>query len=231
MLPKIEYPIFNLTTPLTKQEVTIRPMTLKDEKILLTAQESKDIVNLMDAMFVCLKNCIVSETDLRKLPWIDLQYAFLFLRSRSIGEISSIMIPDDYDSIKKHKVSINIENVNIIVDQQSDKIYLTENTGLKMREPVFKHIRMVNKQTDSTSKMIAYIRGCIDYVFDEENVYSEDSFTDDQLTEYLENLPASIFVKIKDYIEKSPKIEYNVEYTNTKGERKNIAFDTIENFF
>lgn len=231
MLPKIEYPIFNLTTPLTKQEVTIRPMTLKDEKILLTAQESKDVVNLMDAMFVCLKNCIVSETDLRKLPWIDLQYAFLFLRSRSIGEISSIMIPDDYDSIKKHKVSINIENVNIIVDQQSDKIYLTENTGLKMREPVFKHIRMVNKQTDSTSKMIAYVRGCIDYVFDEENVYSEDSFTDEQLTEYLENLPASIFTKIKDYIEKSPKIEYNVEYTNTKGERKNIAFDTIENFF
>lgn len=231
MLPKIEYPVFCLTTPLTKQEVTIRPMTLKDEKILLTAQESKEIVNLMDAMYVCLKNCIVSETDLRKLPWIDIQYIFLFLRSKSIGEISTIMVPDDYEPQKKHKVSVNVEHVDISVSDQDNKIFLTETTGLKMREPLFKHIRYVNKQADTTTKMLAYVRGCVDYIFDQDNVYTEDSFTDEQLTEYLENLPSQTFVKIKDYIDQSPKIQYKISYENSKGERKNITFDTLENFF
>lgn len=231
MLPKIEYPIFTLTTPLSKQEVTVRPMTLRDEKILLTAQESKDLINLMDAMYVCIKNCLVSETDLRKMAWIDLQYCFLFLRSKSVGEISTIMLPDDYDTKLKHKVNVNVEDVEIVVNDQSNKIFLTEKTGLKMREPTFKHIRSVNKQDDTTSKTLAYIRGCIEYVFDSDSVYTEDSFTDEELNDYLESLPAQVFTKIKDYIDNSPKIQYKIQYDNSKGERKNITFETLENFF
>lgn len=231
MIPKIEYPVFNVTLPISGTEVTFRPMTMKEEKILLTAQESKEIVNIMDAMIFCLSNCQITEIDLKKIPWIDLQYFFLHLRSKSVGKIASLIITDEYDPTKTHKVQIDVENVIINNIDQPSKVFLTDTSGIITRHPLFKHVRLCNKQTDSYLVNLYYIRGCIQAIFNQEEVFAEENFTDQELIEYLENLTPEIFKKISDFVDQSPKIEYVVHYENSKGERKSTTFDTLQNFF
>lgn len=231
MIPKIDYPVFSVLLPISNQEVQYRPMTMKEEKILLTAQQSKDTVNVMDAMFVCLKNCIITDVDIKRLPWIDLQFFFLNLRSKSVGKIATIMLADCYDQTKNHKINIDVENVVVQNPSIETKIFLTDTTGIITRHPLFKHIRACNKQETDYLKNLYYVRGCINSIFDGEGVYSEDSFSDEELIEYLENLTPQTFEKINNFVNQSPKIEYIVEYDNSKGERKKITFDTLENFF
>lgn len=231
MIPKIEYPVFTVNLPITGSEVTFRPMTMREEKILLTAQESKDIVNIMDAMMVCLTNCQISELDLKKIPWIDLQYFFLYLRSKSVGKIATLLITDEYDPTKTHKVQIDIENVEIKNTDQPSKIFLTDTTGIITRHPLFKHVRLCNKQTDGYLVNLYYIRGCIQAIFNEEEVFGEENFTDQELIDYIENLTPEIYGKISQFVDQSPKIEYVVQYQNSKEERKTTTFDTLQNFF
>lgn len=230
MLPKINYPTFKVTLPVTDKELSFRVMTLKEEKIILTAQESNNIIELMDAMLVCITNCCLDEIDFHKIPFFELQYIYLNLRANSIGVISKLMIPDDYEQHIKHEVVVNIENIDLKVGEKINTIMFNETDGLIVTYPNFNAAKRINRETDENNRVLVFLRMCIVSVFDEENVYDEHTFSDDELIEYINNLPASYIIQIKTFIDSIPKIEYNVEYDNSRGEHKKIVLNSLANF-
>jgi len=104
---KIDYPTFTVNLPISKHEIQLRVMTLREEKIILTAQEGGNVLDLMDAMIICINNCLLSKIDLHELPFFELQYIYLHLRSNSVGLISKLLIPDDYEKLKPKLVLSN----------------------------------------------------------------------------------------------------------------------------
>jgi len=231
VLPKITYPTFTVDLPVTKQEVTLRVMTLKEEKLLLTAQEANDTIAMLDCMVQVLTNCLITDIDLSTIPYVEVQYLFLNLRSKSIGSISTINITDEYDNSKKHRIQINIDNVDLNVVAQNNKIFLTDTAGLVMKYPTFKQIRSVQRKKEPIDRTFLYVKESIQFIFDGETVTPVYDIEDQELLDYIENLPSILFEKIQNFIENSPLITYTVEYTNTQGERKKVALDSLENFF
>jgi hypothetical protein len=230
MLPKINYPTFKVTLPVTDKELSFRVMTLREEKIILTAQESNNVIELMDAMLVCITNCCLDDIDFYKIPFFELQYIYLNLRANSIGIISKLMIPDDYDPNIKHEVMINIEDIDLKVGEQINTIMFNDTDGMIVTYPNFNSAKKINRETDENNRVLVFLRMCIVSVFDEENVYDEHTFSDDELIEYINNLPSSYIIQIKTFIEGIPKIEYNVEYNNSRGEHKKIVLNSLANF-
>jgi hypothetical protein len=231
MLPKINYPTFKVFLPVSNLELEFRVMTLKEEKIILTAQEGKNILDLMDAMMVCIKNCCInSNINFDKIPFFELQYIYLNLRANSIGVISRLMIPDDYDTNIKHEVLINIENVDLAVGDIISTINFNENDGMVVTYPNFNAARKINKETDENNRVLVFLRMCIVSIFDSENVYDEHTFNDEELTKYIEELPSSYISNIKEFIDSIPKVTYTVEYKNSKGEDKKLILSSLANF-
>ena len=230
MLPKINYPTFKVTLPVTDKELSFRVMTLREEKIILTAQESNNIIELMDAMLVCITNCCLDDIDFYKIPFFELQYIYLNLRANSIGIISKLMIPDDYDPNIKHEVMVNIEDIDLKVGEKINAIMFNDTDGMIVTYPNFNSAKKINRETDENNRVLVFLRMCIVSVFDEENVYDEHTFSDDELIEYINNLPSSYIIQIKTFIEGIPKIEYNVEYNNSRGEHKKIVLNSLANF-
>jgi hypothetical protein len=230
MLPKINYPTFKVTLPVTDKELSFRVMTLREEKIILTAQESNNIIELMDAMLVCITNCCLDDIDFYKIPFFELQYIYLNLRANSIGIISKLMIPDDYDPNIKHEVMVNIEDIDLKVGEKINAIMFNDTDGMIVTYPNFNSAKKINRETDENNRVLVFLRMCIVSVFDEENVYDEHTFSDDELIEYINNLPSSYIIQIKTFIDSIPKIEYNVEYNNSRGEHKKIVLNSLANF-
>ena len=230
MIPKIDYPTFMVYLPITKKELKLRVMTVKEEKLLLTARESKSMVSMIDSMYDIIKNCLITEIDLNKLPFIELQYIFLFLRSNSIGNISNITIEDNIDKTVKHRISISIDNVNINFVEQSNKIMFSDTSGVIMKQPSFANVREVNKEKSDLNKTLKYIRYCISYIFNEEEMHEVSNDDTINLEEYIDTLPSNYFNKLKEYIDRTPFITYKVSYKNTQGDDVEITLDTLENF-
>ena len=226
---KIDYPTFTVNLPISKTEIQLRVMTLREEKIILTAQESGNILDLMDAMLICINNCLISKINLHELPFFELQYIYLHLRSNSVGLISKLLIPDDYEKLFKHEVNVNVENVELIFNPEiSNKILFTEDTGMLMKYPNFNDVRRINKEKDDKEKLTLYLTLCVKCIFDSENVY--ENFTSEEIEEYINNLPISYFNKLEEFINNIPKIQYTIEYDNSKGEHKKIVLNSLENF-
>lgn len=230
MLPKIEYPTFKVNLPVTKQELEFRVMTLREEKLILTAQESNNILDLMDAMMVCIKNCSINNVDFYKIPFFELQYIYLNIRANSVGVISRLTIPDDYDTTIKHEVLVNIENINLVVGEIVNTIRFNENDGMVVKYPNFDAARKINKEPDENSRVLLFLRMCIVSIFDSESVYDEHTFSDEELIQYVESLPSNYIKYIKEFIDNIPKIEYIIEYKNSKGEHKKIVLNSLANF-
>jgi hypothetical protein len=214
----------------TDKELSFRVMTLREEKIILTAQESNNIIELMDAMLVCITNCCLDDIDFYKIPFFELQYIYLNLRANSIGIISKLMIPDDYDPNIKHEVMVNIEDIDLKVGEKINAIMFNDTDGMIVTYPNFNSAKKINRETDENNRVLVFLRMCIVSVFDEENVYDEHTFSDDELIEYINNLPSSYIIQIKTFIDSIPKIEYNVEYNNSRGEHKKIVLNSLANF-
>jgi hypothetical protein len=229
---EIQYPILNITLPITKKDLVLRVMRIKEEKILLTAQSSKNQAELLHAMMVCLTNCLVEPSDLKldNIPFFDLQYMFLQLRSASVNKISKLLIQDEYNKIKKHEVVIDITNVNFEFKSETTKIMFTETSGIEMIYPTFSIVKKLLNYTNPTEKTLEFLKLCIKNIFTDTNVYNTSSMSANDISEYIESLPASYFIKLKEYVDNLPKITYNIEYINTKGEHKNIVLDDLENF-
>ena len=236
-LPKIATPSYELVIPSSKKKIKFRPFLVKEEKILILAMESQDSKQIANAVKNVISSCILSRgIKVEKLSTFDIEYLFLNIRGKSVGEQIEVMVtcPDD----KKTQVPsvINIDSIKVQTDKSHSRdIVLDDQYTLRMKYPSldefiknnFSNIGDVN--VDDTFDLIA---SCIEQVFSEEESFTASDCTKKELSEFLEQLNSSQFKEIEKFFETMPKLSHTVKVINPNTQvESEIVIEGLQSFF
>lgn len=229
MLPKIATPEYSTRIPSTGEKISFRPFLVKEEKILLMAMEGRDQREIETAIKNLLESCILSNIKVSKLATFDIEYLFLKLRAKSVGEVIELKVAHESgDCNHKTPIRINIDEINVSEITSDGKIMLTNDIGIKLRYPGLDDVS--NVKTDDSSSIFKLIAGCVEYIYDTESVYNE--FTETELNDWIEQLSQEQFKKIADFFSVQPRLKHEVSWKCEKcGKEDSIVIEGLQNFF
>ena len=235
-LPKISTPTYELVLPSSGRKIKYRPFLVKEEKILIIALESQDQKQIANSIKSILGNCILTRgTKVEKLSTFDIEYLFLNVRGKSVGEQIDVMVTCPDDEKTQVPMSINIDSIKVekSKDHKTD-IKLDEQFTLKMRYPSLNEFIKTNfsadeMKVDDTFDLIA---SCIDQIYSEEESWTQEDCTKKEMVEFLEQLNSSQFKEIETFFETMPKLSHKVKVKNPNtGVESEIVLEGLQNFF
>ena len=234
-LPKISTPTYELTIPSSERKIKYRPFLVKEEKILIIAMESQDDKQIAQAVKDVLGSCILSKgISVDKLSTFDIEYLFLNIRGKSVGETVEVLVTCPDDNKTKVPVVVNLDEIQVIrSENHSADISLDGNLSMRMKYPsmgeVVKSNFNVEMKVDDTFDMVC---SCIEQVYSEEESWAASDCTKKELLEFLEQLDSSQFKKIETFFETMPKLShtFKVVNPNTKVE-SDITLEGLNAFF
>ena len=238
-LPKIDTPIYELDLPLSKKHVRFRPFLVKEQKNLLMAMESGDSKSIEQNVKQVLNNCTVTENiDIEKLPVLDVEYYFLNLRARSVGEVveNKYRCDNQVDGSACGNImetSINLLDIKIEgVKENDDVIQLTDTISIKLKYPEFSVINKLSKLSDVSDIAFEMIAESVEYIFDGEQFYYAKETTTEELVEFIEGLNQQQFAKVEDFFANLPKLEKKIEMKCSRcGFEHKLDVEGLESFF
>ena len=198
-LPKIDLPIYEITLPSNGKKVRIRPFLVKEEKLLLMAIESADDIEIINTTKQIINNCLLdNDVNIETLPFFDVDYLFIALRAKSVGESIEIkftcnnVLPDTNICGKTFPAKIDISNCSIVKDETvSNMIDLTSTMKIKMKYPNYTTMKMILDNDTIINKQINIIAGSIDQVIDGDTVHTTKDITKEEIINFVENLTAA----------------------------------------
>jgi hypothetical protein len=236
-LPKISTPLYQLELPSTGQTIKYRPFLVKEEKLLLIALESEDTKQITNAIKAVIKNCIETKNiKVESLPTFDIEYLFLNIRGKSVGEELEVNIicPDDGQTTVPVKISVD----DIKVQKNSEhtkQIKIDENIMMEMKYPSLEQFIKNNFDFSGNSNMeqsFDLIASCIDKIYTEEEVWSASDVTKKELTEFLDQMNSSQFKQIEKFFETMPKLSHKIQVKNPKTEvESEVILEGLSSFF
>lgn len=210
-LPKQIYEIFSIKVPSTGKKITFRPFTVKEEKMLLLAKESEDKTTILNAISAVISNCTgLSEHEINTLALYDIEYIFVQIRARSVGEIIELKMDCDNDpSHKPILVNVDLSKIEVVVDSAHKKtIPLYDNVGVIMRYPSLNDLDKME-----TLSIIESITLCIDSVYDDKEIYRRQDFTFQELVDFVESLSERQLKLIEDnFFKTMPSYSHTLLY-------------------
>jgi len=228
-LPKIQTPIFNIDIPSTKKVKKFRPFLVKEEKILLLAQQGNDN-DLLNAMIQIINNCCLEELNISSLASFDLEYIFLKLRARSVNNLVELKYKDKEDN-KIYSFEVDLDNISITYNEEhTNKIKINDQYSILMKYPGIElpeQLKMVS-QDDVFYMMIA---NCIDKIYTDDEVFLMNDYSFDEAKTFIENLDVPTFEKIQNFFNTMPKLLHTLEYVNANGTPRTIVLQGIKDFF
>ena len=236
-LPKLNTPTYELTLPSSNRKVKYRPFLVKEEKILLIAMESEDEKEMQNAVKQILKNCILTRgISVDKLAVFDIEYLFLNIRGKSVGEDIKLNIVCPDDEVTEVEVSVNVEDVKI---QKSDKhdpvIQLTDQVAIVMKYPsieMFVKNNITGENQQKVDTIFDMTIDCISQVVEGEDVLEAKSFSKKEMLEFVETFDTQQFQKIQDFFETMPKLSHKIKVLNPKTNVKSeVVIEGLSSFF
>ena len=238
-LPKIDVPVYELDLPLSKKHIRFRPFLVKEQKNLLMAMESGDKQSIEQNVKQVLNNCTVTEgIDIEKLPVLDVEFYFLNLRARSVGEVVENKYRCDNkvdDKVCGNIMETSLNLLDIKVEnlvEGKDVIQLTEEISIKLKYPEFSILSKLSKLESVSDVAFKMIAESVEYIYDGEQFYYAKETTTEELIEFIENLNQSQFAKIEDFFANLPKIEKKIEMKCSRcGFEHRLDVEGLESFF
>lgn len=237
-LPNIVTPNFKLKLPSTEQEVTFRPFLVKEEKILLVAKEAGDEESMLDATLQVIDSCTFGELDVNKLSHFDIEFLFLNIRAKSVGEEVELRYKHANGINSKGEkctavtpIKINLEEVQVKSKEgHTKKIMLTETVGVKMKYPEPKTFTKIFNSDLSNS--IEIIVDCIECLFDDQQIYDETTTTKEEMVQFIESLNSEQLLKINGFFDTMPELRHQVTYQCIGcGQEDRIVLQGLSDFF
>ena len=236
-LPKISTPTYELELPSTGKTIKFRPFLVKEEKLLVLALESDDSKEITNAIKAVLKDCIQTRgVKVDTLPTFDIEYLFLNIRGKSVGEDIevSVLCPDDGETYAE--VQISIDDIKVTRDKNhSTQIKIDDNLMMEMKYPSLDQFVKSNfefsndNQVDQSFELIA---SCIDKVYSADEAWTTDDFTKKEVTEFLEQMNSSQFKEIESFFSTMPKLSHEVQVVNPKTKKKSkVTLEGLASFF
>ena len=236
-LPKIATPTYELELPSTGDTVTYRPFLVKEEKVLVIALESEDNKQITNAIKAVLKSCVLTKgIKVEKLPTFDIEYLFLNIRGKSVGEELDVNVicPDDEKTTVQ--VSIDLDDIQVVKnDEHDNKIKLDNNLMMELKYPSLDQFIKNNFEFDEKNAMaqsFELIATCIDKIYTEDEVRASADCTKKELNEFLESMNSSQFKGIETFFETMPKLSHTIEVTNPQTKVKSeVVLEGLASFF
>jgi hypothetical protein len=236
-LPKISTPTYELELPSTGKTIKFRPFLVKEEKLLVLALESDDTKEITNAIKAVLKDCIQTRgIKVETLPTFDIEYLFLNIRGKSVGEDIevSVLCPDDGETYAE--VQISIDDIKVTKDKNhSNQIKVDDNLMMEMKYPSLDQFVKSNfefsdgNQVDQSFELIA---SCIDKVYSSDEAWTTDDFTKKEVMEFLEQMNSAQFKEIESFFATMPKLSHEVQVVNPKTKKKNkVTLEGLASFF
>jgi DNA-directed RNA polymerase subunit RPC12/RpoP len=232
-LPILNTPTFEVELPLSKRVVKYRPFLVKEEKILLMALESQDQKQIMNAMRDIVSACTFDEVNARALPVSELEFLFLKLRAKSVGENANIGLKCSECSAQ-NDVDLNLEDIKLDLSNIPEtKIMLSDTIGVIMKFPTSDDVlRNIDSKKSDVENTYAVIAACLDKIFDTENVYDVSTQSKKEVQDFIESLNKQQFEKIKDFFSSLPKLKHDLEYECMNcGHHNHVVLEGLESFF
>jgi hypothetical protein len=230
-LPKIVTPTYELEIPSSKEKITYRPFLVKEEKILLLAQEAEKDSEMLLALKQIINNCTYEKVEVEKLPMFDLEYIFLQIRAKSVGEVVDLKLLCEDDGETYADVQVNLDEVDVeFTEGHSNSIQLTDEVGIIMSYP---QINMMDLSSDSgTENVFGIIKNSINQITEGETVYERADFTEKDINEFLDSLTTEHFNLIQEFFETMPRLRHEVKFKNPKTKKQNkITLEGLNSFF
>jgi hypothetical protein len=234
-LPKLVTPEYDLTLPCTKEKIKYRPFLVKEEKILIMAMESEDEKQIINAVKTIIKNCTTLKKKVEDLPTFEIEYLFLKIRSKSVGEVSNITLvcPDDEET--EVSVEINLDEIEVnIPKEHSSNIKVNDSVGVIMKYPSLDTFVKNNFNTEAPNIETAFelAASCIEQIYEGEEVWESKNVTKKELMDFIESMDNNQFSKIQQFFDTMPKLEKMVTVTNPKtGIESEVKIEGLASFF
>jgi citrate lyase gamma subunit len=236
-LPKISTPTYELELPSTGETVQYRPFLVKEEKVLVIALESEDTKQITNAIKTVIKNCILTKgVKVENLPTFDIEYLFLNIRGKSVGEEIEVNLicPDDGETTVP--VSIDLDSIKVQKNEEHTKqIKIDSSVMMEMKYPSLDQFIKSNFDFNSNNAMdqsFDLIASCIDKIYTEEEVWATSDVTKKELLEFLEQMNSSQFKQIEKFFETMPKLSHQVTFTNPNTKVENtVTLEGLSSFF
>jgi len=234
-LPKLTTPTYELEIPSTDTKISYRPFLVKEEKILMIAMESKDNTQIINAVRDIVSACTFDKLDVGTMPMFDVEYIFLNIRAKSVGEVSKLKVlcPDDKKTYAN--IEVDLTKVEVQVDEgHTNKIELTDDMGIILTYPSMKSFQDLGIQNIDSKNMLDVVGACILQIYEEkgEKVYEGKDQTKKELTEFIENLNSKQFKNIQDFFSTMPRLKHDVMVKNPKTKKESkLTLTGLNDFF
>jgi hypothetical protein len=235
-LPKPPVPTYELELPSTGKAIKYRPFLVKEEKLLLIATETGDDKAMRDAIVEILKACILTRgVKVEDLPMFDLEYVFLRIRSKSVGEVVEMIFTAKDDNDTKLPYKLNLEEVEVLKPEgHNKKVMLTDTAGLIMKYPSMEQFitSQILQKEQTTEEVFDEIINCVEQIFDGDEVWEAKTTTKKDIKEYLEGLTSKQFEAIQKFFSTMPKVSHTFTLTNPNtGVDSEYTIEGLTNFF
>ena len=232
-LPKLDTPTYELEQPSTGEPLKYRPFLVKEQKTLMMAQESGDDKQIRDALAGLISGCTFGSIDPYKVPIFDVEFLFLRIRGKSVGEKIelSLLCPDDNET--RVEKNINLEDIDVTMKVgHTNEINITDQVKMIMRYPTLNDMIDMNPDTANTEDVFKMIKRCVSEIRDSDTIYNRIDMSESELEEFVDSLTGDQFERLTEFFDTMPKVQHAVEVTNPKTKKKGqVVIEGIQSFF
>ena len=231
-LPQLSTSKYELTLPSTGQKVEYRPFLVKEEKHLMIAQQTGKESDMIRAVQNIVSACTFEVVNSKNMPLFDLEYVFLQLRSKSVGEIAKLRVKCPDDGETEVEVDVPLESISCVKEVGHDtRIQLTDTIGIIMKYPTVD--MMIGLDTkDEAGSTFEIIKSCVDQIYDADNVYTKNDMEDKELNDFIDSMSHDQFEKLSEFFDTMPKVKYPVKIKNPNtGVESEIVLQGLSDFF
>lgn len=219
MLPKLDTPTYRLTLPSSKEEIQYRPFLVKEQKLLMMAQESEDDNQVVDTVSQIVSACTFDKIDVNTSPMFDIEYIFLQIRGKSVGEQIDLMLICPDDEKTSVPVQVDINDISVLMSEEhNNEIDITDNIKMVFRYPLLKDVKGIPSNTKEIDLIFYLLNSCIESISHGEEIYNRVDISEKELTEFIDSLTGEQFERITDFFQTMPKLRHVIPVKNPKTE-------------
>ncbi len=230
-LPKINTPTYELELPSTGEIIKYRPFLVKEQKLLLMAQETGNEEDIANVMGDLVESCSFGKCNSKTAPIFDVEYLFLKIRGKSVGDVVNLSITCPDDNKTKVPVKLNIDDISVnMLDEHSNEILLMDNIKIIFRYPILSDMKgMTVGQT--ASGVFSVMNSCVQEIHYGDDIYTRADITDKDVEDFIDQLTGAQFEKITDFFNSMPKLRHIIPVTNPKTKKKGeVVLEGLQSF-
>ena len=231
-LPKLTTPEYELDVPSTGEKIKYRPFLVKEQKVLMIAQESEDDKQIQDAFADIISSCTFGKLEPYKLPLFDIEYLFLRIRGKSVGEVISVSVLCPDDEKTRTDVKINLQDVSVLMsNDHTNEIELTKDIKMIMKYPTLSDMSSFSNEGE-VADVFAMIKNCVLEIHHGEEIYNAIDITSKELDDFIDQMSTENFEQVNAFFTTMPKLQHIVKVKNPKTKKTGeVTIEGMQSFF